>query len=218
MRSALVAVLALLFALPMHGADDPILRLDYSNPSLFPGQWTLILHPDGTGHFHAEGGNKPAEENDLILPATVDRDVALNGSFADRVFRTVRQHKLLLAEPCESHLKVAFQGWKKLSYSGPEGKGGCEFNYSKNKDIQELGDSLVAVGSTLIEGARLELLLQHDPLGLDKAIQYIVEASDDGRLQQMSAIKDILERLENDPRVLDRVRKRARILLARGDK
>jgi hypothetical protein len=213
MRSALVAVLALFFALPMHGVDGASLRVDYSNPSLFPSQWTLVLHPDGTGHFHAEGGIKPQDESDVMLPAAVDRDVNLNRAFADRVFQTVRHHKLFQAEPCESHLKVAFQGWKKLNYSGPDGQGGCEFNYSKNKDIQELGDSLVAVSATLIEGARLELLL-----GLDKAIQYMVEASDDGRLQQMCAIKDILERLENDPHVLDRVRKRARILLARDDK
>jgi len=74
----------------------------------------------------------------------------------------------------------------------------------------------VAVGSTLIEGARLELLLQHDPLGLDKAMQYIVEASDDGRMQQICTIRGILERLQDDPHVLERVRKRARILLARS--
>jgi hypothetical protein len=117
---------------------------------------------------------------------------------------------------CESHLKVAFQGTKKISYSGPDGEGGCEFNYSADKEVQDLGDSLVAVGSTLIEGERLELLYQHDPLGLDKAIQYVVEASDDGRLQQIGAIRNILERLEDDPRVLDRVRKRARMLLAKA--
>jgi len=57
------------------------------------------------------------------------------------------------------------------------------------------------------------MLLQHDPLGLDKAIQYIVEASDDGRLQQIGAIRSILERLQDDPHVLDRVRKRAHLLL-----
>ena len=76
-----------------------------------------------------------------------------------------------------------------------------------------MGDSLVAVGSTLIEGARLELLLQHDPLGLDKAIQYVAAAADDGRLQQIGAIRGILERLKDDPHVLERVRKRARMLL-----
>ena len=108
------------------------------------------------------------------------------------------------------------RGLKKIRYSGPDGEGGCEFNYSTNKQIQDLGDSLTAVGQTLIEGARLELLYQHDPLGLDKAIQYVVEATGDGRMQQICTIRTILERLEDDPHVLDRVRKQARMLLARS--
>ncbi len=36
---------------------------------------------------------------------------------------------------CESHAKVAFQGWKKLIYSGPEGEEVCEFNYSKDQQF-----------------------------------------------------------------------------------
>jgi hypothetical protein len=111
---------------------------------------------------------------------------------------------------------VAFQGWKKLSYSGPEGQGGCEFNYSKDKDIQSLGDALVAVAGTILEGARLEMLRQHDPLGLDQETEYLVEAVGDGRAQQLCAIRGILERLAGDEGVMERVRKRARELLARA--
>ncbi len=92
-----------------------------------------------------------------------------------------------------------------MSYSGPDGDGSCEFNYSKNKDIQSLGESLVAVASTIIEGARLELLLQHDPLGLDKEMGFLKEASADGRLQQMCAIQGILTKLKDDPAVMERV-------------
>jgi hypothetical protein len=150
-----------------------------------------------------------------MIPAKVDRDIALSPDFTNHIFKMVHSSRILDGK-CESHLKVAFQGTKKISYSGPDGQGGCEFNYSTDKEIQDLGDSLVAVGSTLIEGERLELLYQHDPLGLDKAIQYVVEASDDGRLQQIGAIRNILERLEDDPRIMDRVRKRARLLLAKA--
>ena len=184
-------------------------------PDSTPRNGLSSLHPDGSGHFHAEGGNKPSNESDMVLPAKVDRDVTLSRDFADHVFQTVHD-KGIRSGKCESHLKVAFQGTKKISYSGPDGEWGCEFNYSSVKEIQELGDSFVAVGSTLIEGARLELLLQHDPLGLDKAMQYIVEASDDGRMQQICAIRGILERLQDDPHVMERVRKRARMLLARS--
>ena len=215
MRIGLLVVAALLLALPGYGQKEPVVRVDFSNPGLYPSTWTLVLHPDGTGHFHAEGGTRPTGYPDTILPGNIDRDIRLSSEFTDNIFKAVHNSRILHNQ-CESHIKVAFQGTKKISYSGPDAEGGCEFNYSSQKQIQELGDSLVAVGSTLIEGERLELLYQHDPLGLDKAIQYVVEASGDGRMQQICAIRGILERLEDDPKVLDRVRKQARILLARS--
>jgi hypothetical protein len=143
----------------------------------------------------------------------VDRDIRVNAQFAARVFLIAQRHKLF-SNPCESHMKVAFEGWKRLSYSGPDGEGACEFNYSKDAEIQALGDSLVSVAATINEGARLESLLQHDRLGLDKEMEYIVEAAGAGRLQQICAIRGILQRLAEDESVLDRVRTRARMLLA----
>jgi hypothetical protein len=204
-------------ALPAQADGGSVLKVDFSNPGLTPSKWTLVLHADGSAHFHADSRAITAAQLHVIEPTAVDRDVQLSQQFADRVFDTVH-HQNLLNEACESHLKVAFQGWKKLTYSGPDGDGGCEFNYSKNKDIQSLGESLVGVASTIIEGARLELLLQHDPLGLDKEMEYLKEASDDGRLQQMCAIHGILTRLVDDPDVMERVRRRARLLLAEASK
>jgi hypothetical protein len=215
MRFAGLVLVAILSALPARGEPDRIVRFEFSNPGLYPAQWSLVLRPDGSGHFRAGGGTKPKDTDDIIEPGKIDRDITLSGDFTSHLFKTVHDKRVLRGE-CESHLKVAFQGTKKISYSGPDGEGGCEFNYSTNKEVQDLGDSLVGVGSTLIEGARLELLLQHDPLGLDKAMQYVVEASKDGRLQQICAIRGILERLQDDPHVMERVRKRARLLLARS--
>ena len=114
-------------------------------------------------------------------------------------------------------MKVAFQGWKKLSYAGPEGEGSCLFNYSKDKEIQALGDSLVAVVGTILAGARIEKLLQYDRLGLDRELEYLTEAVKDGRVQQIGVIRATLERLVADPAIMDRVRKRARLLLARHE-
>jgi hypothetical protein len=72
------------------------------------------------------------------------------------------------------------------------------------------------VASAIVEGARLETLLQHDRLGLDKETEYLMEAAGDGRVQQIGTIRGILERLAEDPEVMERVRKRARVLLAQG--
>ncbi|MFZ0746559.1 MAG: hypothetical protein WAM85_19285 [Terracidiphilus sp.] len=217
MRLFILALAAAMLALPNQAEPGPVVRVQFSNPGLTPSNWTLVIHPDGSGHFHADRGNDPAGPLEAMEPIAIDRDVQLSQAFSDRVFETARHHKFF-NEQCESRLKVAFQGWKKISYTGPGGEGSCEFNYSRDKEIQSLGDSLVAVGSTLIEGARLQLLLQHDPLGLDKEMQYLLEGSGDGRLQQVCAIRGILERLEGDPDVMERVRKRARILLSQSAK
>ncbi len=211
MKAAVIVIFAAVLAFPSQGQTNTELRIDFSNPGLTPSNWTLVIHPDGSGHFHADRGGDSTDPVATMEPIAVDRDIQVSQRFADSVFRTVHSHQLL-NEKCESHLKVAFQGWKKISYFGPDGQGACAFNFAKEREIQSLGDSLVAVASTLIEGARLQLLLQHDPLGLSQEIDYVIEASGDGRLQQICAIRDILERLQDDPGVMDRVRKRARIL------
>lgn len=197
-------------------AATPVVSVDFSNPSLSPSHWTLILHPDGSGHFHSEMGSVAADSSGEMQVPNVNRDIQLSPRFAETVFETA-QHHSWFNEKCESHLKVAFQGIKMLSYSGPEGNGSCAFNFSRDKEIQGLGDSFVAVAETILEGVRLEMLLQHDPLGLAKEIKSLSEAAQDGRAQQICVIRGILERLAQDDNVLEMVRKRARTLLARAE-
>ena len=214
-RVTTLALVLLALALPALADAAGSVELDYSNPGLTPAHWVLRLHADGSGHFRSERGNAPVDPSRGFEPADIDRDIQVSAQFAARVFATVHQSRNLSSD-CESHLKVAFQGWKQLTYSGPDGTGSCRFNYSKDKQIQSLSESLVAVASTVVEGARLEILLEHDRLGLDKEMDYIMEAAGDGRVQQIVAIRHILERLADDPEVMERVRKHAKLLLARA--
>jgi hypothetical protein len=208
--------LSLSFGLGMTHANaqesETTVRVDFSNPGLTPSTWTLELHPDGRAHFRSDPGAKTAADLHEIEPGPVDRDIQLSHEFAARAFAIAHRNKLF-DEKCDSHLKVAFQGWKKFTYTGPDGTGICEFNYSRNNDLQSLSDAFVAVASTIVEGARLELLLQHDPLGLDKEMEFLKEASADGRLKEMCAIQPILAKLADDEDVMERVRRRARMLL-----
>jgi hypothetical protein len=185
--------------------------VDFSNPAMAPSHWTITLHPDGSGFFSSYGGGISGSNSDLKAPP-VNREIHLSQEFTRRVFE-VAHHQKLFNEKCESGLKVAFQGEKTLSYKGDKGSGSCTFNYSKERQIQDLSDSMMAVEQTIIEGARLELLLKHDPLGLDAEMNSLVQAAKDGRAQQICAIKEILVQLANDPGVLVEVRKRADLLL-----
>jgi len=218
--SASIALLALWVGSPPAYAESgsapaSVFRMDFSHPGLSPSHWTLTIHPDGSGHFQSERGKLPAEGPQSFEAPDVDRNIRLSAEFAQRVF-SVAGHRNWSKTDCDSHLKVAFQGWKKLSYSAPEGGGDCEFNYSQDKEIQALGESLRAVAETIVEGARLELLLQHDRLGLDKEMESLTEEARDGQAQQLGTIRGILERLAEDPGVMERVRKRARALEAKA--
>jgi hypothetical protein len=222
MRAAWL-VLALWLAAPSwgqsaaaSGATGAVFQADFSNPGLIPAHWTLTLHRDGSGHFRSVRGNAPAGDDPGIQAPDVDRDLDVSAEFATRVFETALRHNFF-NEDCESHVKVAFQGLKKLSYNGPEGQGSCEFNYTKVNEIQSLSDSLIAVVGMILEGARLETLLKHDPLGLDQEMNYLVQAARDGRLQQLRTIRSILEQLADDPTVMERVRKRAKQLLQKSE-
>ena len=219
MRGVSLALVLAALALPLWGqvggAAEPLFQVDFSNPGLSPSHWTLTIRPDGSGHFRSERSNGAGAGSQGIETPGVDRDIQLSAEFAERVFQTA-QRKGLSRSQCESRLKVAFQGWKKLSLTGPGGEWNCEFNYSQDREIQALGESLVAVAGTIVEGARLELLLRHDRLGLDSEMGFLVEAQADGRAQQMGAIREVLERLADDPGVMERVRKRARALLEKA--
>jgi hypothetical protein len=217
MKAVLLAIALGALAIPARicAASDPVIQVDFSNQGLSPSQWTMTLRPEGSGHFRSQMGKLVNGDPHEINTPGVDRDFQVSPDYAAKVFDVARRHNWF-NESCESHMKVAFQGWKTLTYTGPQGQGACTFNYSKDKEMQWLGESLEAVAQTIVEGERLEVLLQHDRLGLDDEMEFLTEAAGDGRAQQICAIRDILERLAQDDEVLERVRKRARALLEHG--
>lgn len=216
MRRLLLALALCTTAVLGQADTGRAVQIHYANPGLIPGNWTLVLHPDGSAHFTSERGDAPRVQPGGVEAPNLDRDVQLSAQFVHHVFQ-VAERKKHFREQCESHIKVAFQGTKTLTYTGPDGHGSCAFNYSRDPEIQALGDSLVSVATTLIEGARLQMLLQHDPLGLDKETEDLMGMAADGRVQQIGSIRGILEQLAGDDEVLERVRRRARELLVQAN-
>lgn len=200
---------------PLAAQQAAVFEIEFTNAGLVPPHWQLKLNPDGSGQFDAEGGKPAGQDKNQIFAGDVHRAVQLSPELTARIFATARERRLFQF-PCESHMKVAFQGTKRLSYSGPEGSGACEYNYSRDKQIQALGDSLMAVENTLLAGARLEKLLQHDRLGLDKEMEMLAEAAHEGSAIEMGAIRETLARIASDDQVLERARRKARLLLTQA--
>jgi len=226
MRTLWLTLVLTAGALPLHGQTiaeaDSVVEIEFTHPGQSPPHWTLTIHPDGSGHYHSDltgaAVTEAANSENLLLPdsSSVDRDIRVSARFARHFFDTAKRNKFF-NEECESHLRVAFTGWKNLSYRGPDGSGSCRFSYSLNKEIDSLGNSLLSVAEAIRIGEKLRLLLQHDRLGLDQEMENLALADADGRVEQIGVIRGILEQLRDDPRVLERVKKRARSLLAHAD-
>jgi hypothetical protein len=72
----------------------------------------------------------------------------------------------------------------------------------------------MSVENTVLYGARLEKLLQHDRLGLDKEMESLASAAHDGNAIEMGVIRETLTKIASNDEVLERARRKARLLLA----
>jgi len=211
--AALVLISGTVFSgLILDGQQSAVFQIEYTNEQLMPSHWLLKLNPDGSGQFDADGGHPSQDDSKQIWAGDVHRPVQLSSAFTEQVFSTARSRRWF-AFPCESHMKVAFQGTKRLSYSGPDGSGECEYNYSKDKEIEALGNSLIGVEYTILSGARLEKLLQHDRLGLDAELDNLTTAVHEGNAFEVGTIRETLSRIASDEQVMDRARRKAKTLL-----
>jgi hypothetical protein len=101
-----------------------------------------------------------------------------------------------------------------LQYEGPEGKGSCTYNWSKNGQIDKLTDQFQAIAATLDEGSKLQRQYEHGRLSLDTELELLEQMAHEGRAIELENIAPILQTLAGDEAVLQRVQRRARALLA----
>ena len=116
---------------------------------------------------------------------------------------------------CEDGGKnIAFQGTKTLEYEGPEGKGSCIYNWSKNAQIDKLTDQFEPMAATLDEGSKLQRQYEHGRLSLDSEMEILEQMVREGGRSRSRISPRILQTLAGDEAVLQRVQRRARALAA----
>lgn len=178
----------------------------FSNPALQPPRYSLLVHGDGTAHYHAEEGSTP--------PPEFERDLRLDDRLRGRLDAAARKNKWFTA-PCESKhsAKVAFTGNKTFTYAGPEGQGSCTFNYAQDAQLEQLSNDLIAVAATLEEGRKLETLLAHDKLGLETEVEMLGTQAAGGRALDLQNIAPVLRAIADSDGVMTHTRTRAAALL-----
>jgi hypothetical protein len=203
---------------------DRTLTMHFERVGLPVPEFTFTLRADGSGRYRATYAAPPPDAKYGPVSAANAVAAARPSAQATQAFRISRETTATLFDHvrqadrfrggCETRMKnVANSGTKTLTYTGPDGDGGCTFNYADNKAVGAIAETIQAIAETMDEGRAIALKHRFDRLGLDHEMTNLVDAMHDGRAKEVMTIAPILQSLCDDPQVLERVRKRAAGLL-----
>ena len=217
MRAASIAAaigLALALCVAAQAQAPATVTFHFEDPRMQPAKYTITLHEDGTGHFHAEGGSTSPDDTAALPSEGQDRPIQATADTVAHIFAVARAKKFfnIACENGDAH--VAFTGKKELGYQGADGHGGCFYNYSKDPKIDWLTTEMQGIAATLEEGRRLEIEHEHGRLSLDAELETLENMAQNGQALELGNIAPTLLAIVKDDAVLQRAQKRARHLLA----
>ena len=192
----------------------PQIQFSFEHPQLDPSAYTLVVREDGSGHYRSTPGPNSGPGLDGYGSAPSERDITVRDPLLALLFQTARSHRYFAMECEATDTRIAFTGKKTVAYTGTDGSGQCSYNWSHDKELNQLAEDLMAVAFTLYEGNRLALEHTHSRLSLDSELQNLQDATKDHRALEIENISPVLEAIASDPAVINRARNRARALLS----
>jgi hypothetical protein len=184
-------------------------------PGVSVPRYTVVLHEDGSGTYHAEEVERRSADSVVQQVSTkiIDRPMTVSADTTAKMFQTARALNRFNVF-CGTKVKnVADTGKKTLSYAGADGSGSCTYNYSDDKSVMELTDLFYGIVYTMDVGRKLDFERRFDRLGLDAEMIALEQAVKDKHALELGNIAPTLQRLASDPEMMQRVQTRAAKLL-----
>src|SRR5271154_6257443 len=161
---------------PTAASPSPEIRFSFEHAQLDPAQYALVTREDGSGNYQSTPGPVSTSGSDGFASTPQQRDIVVRDPLLASLFRTARGHHFFAIE-CEapdSH--VAFTGKKTVAYAGPDGRGKCTYNWSRDQQLNQLAEDMMAVAYTVYEGNRLAIMHTHSRLSLDSELENLQDA------------------------------------------
>jgi hypothetical protein len=109
---------------------------------------------------------------------------------------------------------IASTGMKTLSYKDAQRSTKATYNYSPIPAVLELTRIFQSLGATMEFGRRLEYDRRYQKLALDEDLKKMEGQTGVNALEELSAIVPTLQKIVNDPSMMNVVRARAQRLIA----
>ncbi len=198
------------------GAAGSLLTFSMDRPGPPLTQYSIrVEESSGRGFFHT-GTLPPGAATPAVGDATkVELPITVSAPLVRKVFAAV---PLVKSQRCDGHNKnIAQTGLKTLRYMQGGIVSECTYNYAADDRVNAATAIFEALAETMQYGEKLSSKLRFDRLGLDVEMDNLQTALTQGRALEVGNIAPVLASIQNDDRVMERVRRKASHLLEKTD-
>jgi hypothetical protein len=228
-RTYLVVTFAITFLLlssavllPAQQADAhresaiPTITFDLFWEAATPQNFTITVDSAGKATYvsrnptrHEEGTEESNGPDEVV-------EFTMSDGNRDRLFGAAKKLNFFQGDYDYKQHRIANTGRKTLSYADSGRHYQTVYNWSENKEIEQLTRLFQGVSKTIEHGRKLLFLKRFDKLGLDKELHAMEDEAQNQGLAELQIIATTLQNIENDAAVLNMARQRAHNLLARA--
>jgi len=192
--------------------NEPTITFDLFWEAANPQSYTITVESSGKATYvsrnptRQEGGSTSADP-DYTLEFTI------SPANRDRIFLLAKAVGYFHGDFDYKH-KVANTGRKTLTYADTTRHFQTTYNYSENKDIEQITRIFQGISNTIEHGRKLQFKRRFDKLGLENELKGMEEMASEGYLAEVQIIAPVLQNIANDSSVLHIARQRAQRLLS----
>jgi len=189
--------------------NEPTISFDLFWEAATPQSYTITVESSGKASYVSR--NPTRQEEGSSYPDYA-MEFTISPATRDRIFLLAKAVDYFHGNFDYKH-KVANTGRKTLTYTDPTRHFQTTYNYSENKDIEQITRIFQGISNTIEHGRRLQFKRRFDKLGLEKELKGMEEIASEGYLAEVQIIAPILQNIVNDSSVLHIARQRAQRLL-----
>ena len=201
-------------------APAPTVRFTLDFPASDPLHYEISILSDGHGSY----SSRTRAEVDAGLSSDPARDAIesyqteFTASYATaaRIFELSRQAHYFEGTIDSGKTNMAFMGAKTLSYEAANHSTHATYNYSSLPAVRELTEIFQDLSASLEFGRRLDHDLHYQKLALEDELKRMEEMVNEGHLQEIFPLAPLLQKIVDDPAIMNVSRSRAQRLLAKA--
>jgi hypothetical protein len=213
LRGLLLSGLIMLWAASSCAADQATVSFSLDFPNSVPDHYTISISSDGQAHYSCTARvSDQSDDRD-----NYSSDFTVSEATRARIFQLASQAHYFSGKIDSGNHKLAFTGKKTLVYTDGQRNNSAEYVYSPVPVVEQLTILFQNMAATLEFGRHIVFEHRYQKLALDDELKRMEDEARSGNLVELQAVKPILQKVYDDPSVMNVARSRAQRIMDMGD-